>query len=201
MTDRARRSTSTVNGEARAASRSRPITRCSRSLRDDLGLTGTKECCLVGECGACTVLVDGLSVDSCLVLAVEADGPRGHDGRGSRRAADGSTRSSRRSSTRAPSSAGSASRASSSSARGAARRRPRTRPAPRSRRASPATCAAAPGYEQIIEAVQRRGGGTARERRASATSPARVGGLDRVTGRPGVRRRHPPRRRAARRSS
>ncbi len=43
-------------------------------LRDDLGLTGTKECCLVGECGACTVLVDGVSVDSCLMLAVEADG-------------------------------------------------------------------------------------------------------------------------------
>lgn len=44
------------------------------ALRDDLNLTGTKECCLVGECGACTVIVDGRIVDSCLMLAVEADG-------------------------------------------------------------------------------------------------------------------------------
>ena len=43
-------------------------------LRTDVGLTGTKECCVVGECGACTVLIDGRSVNSCLMLAVEADG-------------------------------------------------------------------------------------------------------------------------------
>jgi aerobic-type carbon monoxide dehydrogenase small subunit (CoxS/CutS family) len=43
-------------------------------LRDDLDLTGTKECCVVGECGACTVLVDGKSMNSCLMLAAEVDG-------------------------------------------------------------------------------------------------------------------------------
>lgn len=43
-------------------------------LRDDLHLTGTKECCVVGECGACTVVVDGRAMNSCLMLAAEADG-------------------------------------------------------------------------------------------------------------------------------
>jgi carbon-monoxide dehydrogenase small subunit len=63
----------TVNGRARSIEVA-PHHTLLDVLRDDLGLTGTKECCLVGECGACTVLVDGMAVDSCLVLGVEADG-------------------------------------------------------------------------------------------------------------------------------
>jgi carbon-monoxide dehydrogenase small subunit len=43
-------------------------------LRDRLNLTGTKECCSEGECGACTVLLNGNAVNACLILAVEVDG-------------------------------------------------------------------------------------------------------------------------------
>ncbi|HOO02846.1 MAG TPA: (2Fe-2S)-binding protein [Rectinema sp.] len=51
-----------------------PSMRLLDLLREKLDFTATKECCGIGECGACTVLVNGRAVDSCLMLAVEADG-------------------------------------------------------------------------------------------------------------------------------
>jgi carbon-monoxide dehydrogenase small subunit len=45
-------------------------------LRDELNLTGTKKGCELGDCGSCTVLLNGTPVDSCMVLAVEADGQK-----------------------------------------------------------------------------------------------------------------------------
>lgn len=63
----------TVNGES--YQRDVPAHRTlSDFLRRDLGLTGTKIGCETGDCGACSILLDGALVASCLVLAVEADG-------------------------------------------------------------------------------------------------------------------------------
>jgi len=63
----------TINGRKRAIEVAAHHTLLD-VLRDDLDLTGSKECCLVGECGACTVVVDGRAMNSCLMLAVEVDG-------------------------------------------------------------------------------------------------------------------------------
>lgn len=63
----------TVNGEAHELS-VEPRKTLLAVLRDQLGLTGTKEGCSTGDCGACTVIVDGRPLTSCLMLAVQADG-------------------------------------------------------------------------------------------------------------------------------
>jgi len=63
----------TVNGEPRTV-RAYPMDRLLDVLRQQLGLTGTKEGCGEGECGACSVLMDGALVDSCLVPVLQAQG-------------------------------------------------------------------------------------------------------------------------------
>ncbi len=65
----------TVNGE-RYDKEVAPSKSLLDFLRTDLNLTGTKEGCGEGECGACTVVLGGRLVDSCLILAVEADGEK-----------------------------------------------------------------------------------------------------------------------------
>jgi len=62
-----------INGKKRKVETT-ASTRLLDLIRDDLHLTGTKEGCGKGECGACTVIMNGELVDSCLVLAPQADG-------------------------------------------------------------------------------------------------------------------------------
>ena len=73
-TDRIR-ITMTVNGE-RFSEEASPTRSLLDFLRDDLSLTGTKEGCGEGECGACSVILDGRLVDACLIFAAEAEGRR-----------------------------------------------------------------------------------------------------------------------------
>jgi aerobic carbon-monoxide dehydrogenase small subunit len=63
----------TINGE-QVEFLCEPRQSMLESLRDVLGLTGSKEGCLTGDCGACTILVDGRPVCSCLMLGPEAQG-------------------------------------------------------------------------------------------------------------------------------
>jgi carbon-monoxide dehydrogenase small subunit len=63
----------TLNGEATEV-QSHPMSRLLDVLREECGLTGTKEGCGEGECGACTVLIDDEPVCSCLVPASQAEG-------------------------------------------------------------------------------------------------------------------------------
>ena len=63
----------TVNGEVKRL-RVHPMERLLDVLRNELGLTGTKEGCGEGECGSCSVLLDGLLVNSCLIPVTQADG-------------------------------------------------------------------------------------------------------------------------------
>ena len=62
-----------INGDERVVEVS-PWRRLLDVLREDMGLTGTKEGCGEGECGACTVLVEGQPVNSCLIAAGQVDG-------------------------------------------------------------------------------------------------------------------------------
>jgi len=63
----------TLNGSAVTAE-VQPRESLGNAIRERLGLTGTQVACGVGQCGACTVLLDGAAVRSCLLLAVQADG-------------------------------------------------------------------------------------------------------------------------------
>src|SRR5215208_6609912 len=65
----------TLNGGRRRID-AHPLKRLLDVLREDCGLTGTKEGCGEGECGACTVLVDGVPVNSCLVPVAQVAGTR-----------------------------------------------------------------------------------------------------------------------------
>ena len=67
--------TTTINGDP-AEFLADPRETLLDALRDQLGLTGTKEGCGTGDCGACSVVVDGVLVCSCLMLAAEAEGKK-----------------------------------------------------------------------------------------------------------------------------
>ena len=174
----------TVNGVERAVEAT-PETSLLTLLRDELGLAGSKNACEEGECGSCSVWLDGELVCSCLVPAVQADGRevRTVEALADRRDASPACR--RRSSTRAPSSAASARRAPSSPRRTCSSATPH-RTTTRSARRSRATSAAAPATRRSSTPCT-----SPPDRRAIPTRPStggvgesarRVDGVPKVTG-------------------
>ncbi|UCF98805.1 MAG: (2Fe-2S)-binding protein [Spirochaetaceae bacterium] len=73
MTDNSIKISVTVNGQHHELEIT-PFETLLELLRNRLDLTGTKKCCGEGECGACTVILNGRGVNSCIILAAEADG-------------------------------------------------------------------------------------------------------------------------------
>ena len=102
-----------VNGQRAPPRRSIRARRCSTACARRSALTGTKKGCDHGQCGACTVHVNGRRVNSCLSLARDARGRRDHDHRGARRRRTRCIRCRRRSSRATPTSAATAPRARS----------------------------------------------------------------------------------------
>ena len=164
----------TVNGESRQADDVWEGESLLYVLRERLGLPGSKNACEQGECGSCTVYLDGVPVCACLVAAGPGRGPRGAHGRRAWPTATRSTRSSSPSSTRARCSAVSARRAWSW---------PRTTcwtacPSPSDaeiREALAGNLCRCTGYEKILDAVRlaaKRGGARAMtHHRKTARSP------------------------------
>ena len=142
----------TVNGVAARGSTSRRSTSLLALLRDGSASSASKNACEQGECGSCSVWLDGEVVCSCLVPAVQADGRDGADGRVARRTAS-STRCRRRSSPPAPSSAASARRAWSSrpSTCSSATPHPTTQAI---REALAGNLCRCTGYRKIVDAVR-----------------------------------------------
>ena len=143
----------TLNGEPVEVSFA-PYKTLLEVLREDLGLTGTKHGCELGECGACTVLVDGEPVLSCLVLAARVRGPaRSRPSRGWR-AAPSCIRCRRRSPTSAPRSAATARPGILMTAKALLEREPDARRASEIEEALAGNLCRCTGYQQIFEAIE-----------------------------------------------
>ena len=122
-------------------------------LRDEIGLTGTKRGCDVGECGACTVLLDGRAVNSCLVLAPQVAGREVMTVEGL--APLGTLRPLQEAFIdHGAVQCGFCTPGMLDEREGPSRPHGDIRPKRRSARRSPAISAAAPGYQQIVEAIE-----------------------------------------------